>query len=352
MAILSHIIDKEEGISSLRKRFIAWKRSDLIRLCSLGLLGFANIYGFVLALSYVTSFNSALLHPTIPVVSAVAASASGVEPLSFNKGLGVLVSALGAVIVVVFGVTDDRNTEGDHKGGQNRRLMIGNAFLLGQCVAMGLLLVLQKSLLGAIRIPPTTLTFIYNSIASVPALIVTLALVDPRSPAEYSFQYSIEVFATVYGAVFGICFIYVLLTWATSKIGPTSVSLSMMLQGPLNGALACLFLGRRGFTPGEIGGGLLIVFGLVVTVLGDPFTGHSTASPSFMIQVDNDDDGLGALGAFEDASDHDEDSSTPLEYRATAPSEKYEMCPSSPDRKHGYSNPAISNQTRRHGALI
>lgn len=351
MAILSHIVDKEEGISSLRKRFSSWNSSDLIKLCSLGILGFANIYGFVLALSYVTSFNSALLHPTIPVVSALAASASGVEPLSFNKGLGVVVSAIGAVVVVVFGVTDDRNTEGDHKGGNNRRLMIGNAFLLGQCVAMGLLLVLQKSLLGVLRIPPTTLTFIYNSIASVPALVVTMALVDPRSPAKYSLQYSIEVLATVYGAVFGICFIYVLLTWATSKIGPTSVSLSMMLQGPLNGALACLFLGRQGFTLGEVFGGLLIILGLVVTVLGGPLTGHKTPH-AYMVQEDNDDDGLTALGAFEDANDHDEDRAGPLEYHSTTITGKQAACSASPKHKHGYDNTATLNQTRRHGALL
>lgn len=43
-------------------------RRDAVRFVVLGALGFGNIFGFVVALSLVTAFNSALLHPASPSV--------------------------------------------------------------------------------------------------------------------------------------------------------------------------------------------------------------------------------------------------------------------------------------------
>lgn len=290
MAVLSHIVDGNAGVLSLPKRCRSLARFDALRVAGLGALGFANIYGFIIALSYVTSFNSALLHPIIPVVSAVAAWATGVERLSMRKALGIFASAVGAFVVVVFGVRSDHNTEGGDSSGH--RILVGNAFLLGQCVAMGCLLVLQKALLTATGVPPTTLTLVYNIIAMIPAVVATLILVDPTESGAYSLKRPIELGATLYGAVFGICFIYTLLTWATSKIGPSAVSLSMTLQGPLNAVLACLFLDRRSFTIGEVGGGTLIVVGLVVTVLdtgaADPPPAAAAANDGTRLVVDDD----------------------------------------------------------------
>lgn len=276
MLLMSRVLDKERGI----RRLCGLSGFDTVRIFVLGTLGFGNIYGFIVALSYVTSFNSALLHPIIPVVSAFFATVTGVERLSFRKALGVLVSAAGAVVVVVFGVRRDPNKE----GGEGGHVVVGNAFLLGQCVCMGGLLVLQKSLLSATNIPPTTLTLAYNCVAATYALVFTICLVDPRQePEAYSFSSRIEIVATLYGAVFGICLIYVLLTWATDRAGPTVVALSMTLQGPLNAILACLFLGRSSFTLGEIGGGALICLGLVVTVLDSSSAkveGYAAPSPN------------------------------------------------------------------------
>ncbi|KAJ8611020.1 hypothetical protein CTAYLR_007066 [Chrysophaeum taylorii] len=275
MVFLSRVVDGRGEVRRLR----SLPRYELFRVAVLGFLGFGNIFGFIVALSYVTSFNSALLHPIIPVVSFAAAAASGVEKLDLRRGFGVLLSAGGALVVVVFGVSEDHDSEGGSKTSR-RDVFIGNAYLLGQCVCMGVLLVLQKSLLRTTGIPPTTLTLVYNVIAAALSGVCTLSSVGFEKRV-YEFHRWIEVVATLYGAIFGICLIYVLLGWATHRAGPTLVSLSMTLQGPLNALLACIFLGRRSFTVGEVGGGALIALGLAVTVIASPFAKTAMPSPPF-----------------------------------------------------------------------
>ena len=246
---------------SPRKRSIPMRRRDAFSIILLGFLGFGNIYGFIIALSMVTSFNSALLHPTIPVVSAVVAAGTGVEKLGKGTAMGVLFGALGALVVVGLGVPEDPNTE----GAKSENLILGNLVLAGQCVCMGCILVLQKAIHANTTIPPTTLTFLYNVIVAVLAVVVTPLLVPPSSVYVPASQAAIA--ALVYGSLIGICIIYSLLAWATTQAGPTLVALSMTLQPPFNAVLAVLFLDRTSFTSGEIIGGLLILLGLVVTLV-------------------------------------------------------------------------------------
>mmetsp|Transcript_27482 Transcript_27482/g.88758 ORF Transcript_27482/g.88758 Transcript_27482/m.88758 type:complete len:491 (+) Transcript_27482:1615-3087(+) len=238
----------------------------------MGVLGFGNIFGFVVALSMITSFNSALLHPTIPVVSSLVAGLSGVERVSASAIVGVLLGAAGAFVVVFYGVPEDTNREG---GGpeSKRRLLFGNLFLAGQCVCMGCLLVVQKAVLAANpTLGPATLTFLYNGVAAALAIVVTPFLAPSfggknGDASAYVPHTKYAVAAIVYGAVVGICVIYVLLAWATQKAGPTVVALSMTLQPPLNAVLAVLLMNRDSFATGEWVGGLLIVAGLLVSVL-------------------------------------------------------------------------------------
>eukprot|EP00628_Pelagophyceae_sp_CCMP2097_P024622 CAMPEP_0184212382 /NCGR_PEP_ID=MMETSP0976-20121227/13609_1 /TAXON_ID=483370 /ORGANISM="non described non described, Strain CCMP2097" /LENGTH=336 /DNA_ID=CAMNT_0026517101 /DNA_START=39 /DNA_END=1045 /DNA_ORIENTATION=+ len=243
----------------------ACTRRDACLFLLLGVLGFGNIYGFIVALSYVTAFNSALLHPTIPVFAALLAGASGVERIGPRTVCGICLSACGAVVVVVYGVPADHNTEG---GGEvsNADAFVGNAILLAQCFCMGGLLVLQKHLITRTGLGAATTTGCYNAVAVVLAVLATTALVGGDAQ-HYAFHSAVEIWALLYGVVLGGCLVYVLLAWATQQTSPTVVSLSMTLQPPLNAVLSVLFLGRDSFSAGEIIGGALITAGLVVTVL-------------------------------------------------------------------------------------
>ena len=137
MVVLAKWIDSPRS-SLLARLRASVSRRDARRLVLLGLLGFGNIYGFIVALSYVTAFNSALLHPVIPVFAAGIAIATRVEGVSLRKLAGVCVSAGGALVVVVWGVREDHGGE-RNTGATSHGVIVGNCVLVGQCVCMSAL---------------------------------------------------------------------------------------------------------------------------------------------------------------------------------------------------------------------
>jgi len=244
-------------------------RRDLITMAYLGIFSYGNVVGFIVALDYITAFNSSLLHPSIPVFAAAFGWAMGVESLSGRAWAGVTVCAIGAVVVIVWGVREDptptSNDDGedDDSGSGSGGVVLGNIILLVQCVSLALLLVFEKPVLE--RLPPISVTACYYSFAAVYTAVTTLAAVPP-SAEEYLIETRAEWVALVYGSTVSVAFIYTALSWATKRTSPSTVAVSMTLQPPLNAALSVLFLGRTIFTTGEVLGGVLIVIGLLVTV--------------------------------------------------------------------------------------
>ena len=62
---------------------------DYLRFFFLGCLSFTNVVGFIVAMSYTSAENSAMLQPTIPVFSLVFAALVGQERFTANKFFGV-----------------------------------------------------------------------------------------------------------------------------------------------------------------------------------------------------------------------------------------------------------------------
>ena len=237
-------------------------RSDLKFYLILGVFSFGNIVGFIVALFYITSFNSALLHPSIPVFAAVIGSILGVERMTSAKGAGIGLCALGAVVTVVWGVTAD-TTEGSDPD----KVVFGNVILLLQCASMAALLVLSKKELSR-GAPPTTLTARYYTFASLLTLLTAMCAVPPwSSEHNYGIASSNEaVVAVLYGGVVSVTFVYCAFSWATKNSNPTTSALSMTLQPPFNAVLSVIFMGRTYFSAGEIVGGIFVVAGLILTV--------------------------------------------------------------------------------------
>ena len=67
----------------------------------LGVVSTINSVGYVLALQYVSPFNSALLHPSIPVFAALFGFIFGVEKFTMRKAMGSSLCIAGSVAVVV-----------------------------------------------------------------------------------------------------------------------------------------------------------------------------------------------------------------------------------------------------------
>jgi drug/metabolite transporter (DMT)-like permease len=170
-------------------------REDIKPLLLLGLFSYGNIVGFIVALQYISTFNASLLHPTIPVMAALMSSATGVEHLSRYGWVGVLICTVGAVVVILWGVKEDDSSGAD--SATKGKLFYGNFILILQCLSMAALLVAQKPMLR--RIPPTSLTAAYYTVAVFLTLITTLSTVDPSDTTAYTLHNTISWVSLIYG---------------------------------------------------------------------------------------------------------------------------------------------------------
>lgn len=220
MYILASAVDGKQVWSDCK--FI-----DKYEYIALGALSFGNTIGFIIALNYITTLNSALLHPTIPVFSAFLASAAGLESMTPLKMIGVCCCASGAIVVTIFGIKEHSTEIG------GTHILLGNIILILQCLSMAGLLVLQKIVLCR-GIPPTTLTARYYSIT---ACFVMLVTVSTSTRASFSLSHE-SIIAVFYGAIISVSFIYCALAWANKYSAPTTASLSMTLQPPFNAVLS------------------------------------------------------------------------------------------------------------------
>jgi len=114
------------------------------------LLGLTGIYGnqlfFILGVNYTTSVNASLMQPSIPVFTTLLAAVFKVEILDpralhgLLKILGIVLSVLGAILVIVLG--------GDNDGHEAPNVILGNICLIINCCSFAIYAILQKSVLS------------------------------------------------------------------------------------------------------------------------------------------------------------------------------------------------------------
>jgi len=67
----------------------------------LGVCACINSVGYIYAISLVSPFNSALLHPTIPVFASILGACTGVEKLTMRKVTGSVICIVGSLFVIL-----------------------------------------------------------------------------------------------------------------------------------------------------------------------------------------------------------------------------------------------------------
>jgi len=234
---------------------LAWRhdrfvpaRSDWPRLALLGLLGiFANQTLFLLGLNFTTATSSAILMPSIPVFTAAAAAALGVERVAGRRLLGILIAAGGALVLL-----DPTRLD------VSPRATIGNALILSNCLCYSFFLVLMRPLFA--RIPWRTLIawcFLFGSLG-------TLAVSAPAIAAtDWTALSRVGALGVVYIGVVPTAFNFALNTWAVRHSSPALVAAFTTLQPVLTSGLAAWTLGEA-VRPNQALGFLLIVLGLVM----------------------------------------------------------------------------------------
>lgn len=218
----------------------------------LGISSSINSIGYVLALRYVSAFNAALLHPTIPVFAAVLGSCFGVEKLTTRKIVGACICIIGSLVVVV--------SQADMSISLS---LFGNILLVLQSFAMACLLVGQKFVLTRhSSLKTTALYYSTGCVLSTPIVVGILLYNNEMRDLTKEAGYVIG-----FGALFVVAVNHAALTWANKASTPAVPASSMMLQPPFTYILSYLLGGRQQVGWWEVGGGCVIVLGLTFTTV-------------------------------------------------------------------------------------
>lgn len=243
--------DGSSLISTFPQLVASFTEHEKALFVGLGVASTINSVGYVIALEYTSPFNSALLHPMVPVLAAVVGALVGIEDISRKKIFGFALCILGSMAVIISQSNVSISSS-----------YIGNVLLLLQCVAMAMLLVGQKFVDG--RHSPLKTTAIFYSIGTIfSSPICMLVLLWDNSLRVFEVS---NVIVILFGAVFVVAFNYVALTWAIKESSPSITAASMLLQPPFTYVLGVVFLGQQTNSLVAIIGGGVIVGGLVLTL--------------------------------------------------------------------------------------
>jgi drug/metabolite transporter (DMT)-like permease len=266
-ALLSHG-NRPGLISEFPKLVASYTDQEKLLFVGLAAASTINSIGYVLALEFTTPFNSALLHPMVPVLAAVVGSILGIEEITKNKILGFTLCIVGSIAVIVS--QSDISISGSY---------IGNALLLLQSLAMAMLLVGQKFV--DVRHSALQTTAIYYSLGTVlSSPICILILLWDESLRTYDLS---NILVILFGAIFVVAFNYVAMTWTIKESAPSITAASMLLQPPFTYILGVLFLGQQTNGYVAIFGGSVIVGGLVLTLYPDKHYNQLEDEPGILL---------------------------------------------------------------------
>jgi drug/metabolite transporter (DMT)-like permease len=231
----------------------------------LGVCSFVNSVGYLFALLYVTPFNSALLHPAVPVFASTLGAYLGVNKLTLLKVIATGICVVGSIGVVLANVSSDSN------GPVNKSSpsLVGNILLVLQSFAMAGLLVGQKFVPQKYSpLKTTALYYTFGTFLSIPISII--CIISTNSYASFSEINWIILLTVLFGGLFVITFNYIGLTWASKISSPAIPASSMMLQPPLTYVVSSYVIQTSTSSNNvaiiQLIGCIVIVFGLILGI--------------------------------------------------------------------------------------
>ncbi|MFA6779863.1 MAG: DMT family transporter [Paludibacteraceae bacterium] len=207
-------------------------RSDLLLLFFAGMLGVVvNQFAFVKGLSLTTPINAAIIVTLTPIITMLLASLIQKEPITGLKIVGVVVGAIGALLIIT---TTNRATGGSSS-------MVGNILCLLSSLSYALYLTVFKKLINKHK--PVTLMkwmFLFSTIIALPMCIGDLE--------------SIRWSAITASAYIRIGYVVILATFVTymmipvgqKMLRPTTLSMYNYLQ-PIVASLVAVYFGMDTF---------------------------------------------------------------------------------------------------------
>lgn len=184
---------------------------------------FGNVFLNIVALTMTTVSTVALLQPTQPVIASVLTTCLGHERMSFQKGFGILLSCVGSLVMALW------------QNGSAGKVNFGILVVLAQCLS-GANYVVQQRPLVLTGYSPLTVSSCAYVVATVLTVItggIYFAVLSPtqRNNVEWYQPTALFFLVLVYVVFLTTVYNYVVMAWATGKLGATLVTLFGLLQG-------------------------------------------------------------------------------------------------------------------------
>lgn len=228
-------------------------RGDRWRVAGMGLVGFAAAFAlFHWGIVRSTATNAALLIVVEPVAVILLSPALLGERLTRREAAGALLALVGAMMVVVNGIPGVSERLVPHWRGDVLLALSGVAYasysLLGRDV-------LRRH--GALRV--TAQSIVWGAAAMIP--LTALEVAGGQRPAWTSQALLGVAYLSVVITALG----YLVWNWALARVPAPRAAIFLNIQ-PIAGALLGVLLLGEAATGYTLGGGLLILAGLALTV--------------------------------------------------------------------------------------
>jgi drug/metabolite transporter (DMT)-like permease len=238
----------------IRNKTISIDQKDWVTIFLMGVCSFVNSVFTILALQHIRPVHYSIFQPCIPAVATIISILYGIEKLAILKTLGIVCAIGGAVVSKYHPPTEDDGIEVDSDS-----VTFGTILVVIQVGCMGLLLVLQKTLLN--RYDSTVITIgvsIFavisgNDPASITDLLTFRGLPGPRWALLY--------------AAFSTFYTNNAYAWAGKQVSPSVTAIYNTFQPVFTALLSVLFL-HEVLSVFELAGSALVILGMVVTLYG------------------------------------------------------------------------------------
>jgi drug/metabolite transporter (DMT)-like permease len=241
------------GITWVRERSFRLRRRDIPFIFAAAVVGiFLNQITFVYATKLTTATTVALIFGTLPIMTALFAAAGGIERLHSRFWVAAAVSFAGVCLVAV-----------GAKGGISGDLwgyvlaLAGAATWSAYSVAIAPLMTRYT----ASRISAYALT--------IGAILLLIVGAPQLASQNYASLPSLVWVAYVFAVLGPLCLTNLLWFNSIEQVGPSRASLYANLQ-PFLGAIFALLLLSESMTALQVGGGVLIAAGIVLSRRDQP----------------------------------------------------------------------------------
>ena len=236
------------GITWVRERSFRLRRRDILFILGAAAVGiFLNQVGFVYGTKLTTATTVALIFGTLPILTALFAAAVGIERLHSRFWVAAAVSFTGVCLVAAGAKGGIR---GDLWG--YALVLLGAATWAAYSVAIAPLM----SRYTASRISAYTL--------AIGAVLLLVAGAPQLASQDYGSLPSLVWVAYVFAVLGPLCLTNLLWFNSIEQVGPSRASLYANLQ-PFLGAIFALLILSESITALQVGGGLLIAAGIVLS---------------------------------------------------------------------------------------